>query len=70
MEKRYDPSTQLVCAETWKALSPDTEVKIENTIEAALKRVREPDNTSTREIHVSVVGSLHLVSGVLNLLEE
>ncbi|SPO02535.1 related to folylpolyglutamate synthase [Cephalotrichum gorgonifer] len=51
-------------AETWRALDPSTDVAVVPSIEEAVQQVREKE-----QLQVFVTGSLHLVGGVLSVLE-
>ena len=63
------PETQEHYAEVWKSLDPCAEVICERTIDEALKRVRMLRGSNVK-VHALVIGSLHLVSGALHLLES
>ncbi|KKZ63130.1 folylpolyglutamate synthase [[Emmonsia] crescens] len=68
---------QRALAETWKELSPSTEVLAKATIEEAVEvvreiaKAREQEGSARDEAEVSalVTGSLHLVGGLLEVLE-
>lgn len=69
-------SVQHDLAETWHKLSPDTQVEVKGTIEEAVEYVRDiASNKSSKDendksaVSVLVTGSLHLVGGLIEVLE-
>ncbi|ETN38349.1 uncharacterized protein HMPREF1541_06384 [Cyphellophora europaea CBS 101466] len=62
-------SVQNELAETWRGVDPEARVEVRRTIEESLEVVRRDDaDEATRKV-VLVTGSLHLVGGVLEVLE-
>ena len=68
LKNRFSPEVQECYAEVWKSLDPKATVSRERTIEGALHRAREIGDQN-EGMQTLVTGSLHLVSGALNLLE-
>ncbi|PGH14055.1 hypothetical protein AJ80_06059 [Polytolypa hystricis UAMH7299] len=71
-------SVQKALAETWKQLSPSTDVQVKCTIEEAVDFVRDLAASEAKKlgedkdgvaVSVLVTGSLHLVGGLLEVLE-
>ncbi|KAK2809176.1 hypothetical protein FQN50_004011 [Emmonsiellopsis sp. PD_5] len=64
-------SVQKTLASAWKELSPVTEVRAVGTIEEAVREVRgiAGEVGGEGEVQVLVTGSLHLVGGLLEVLE-
>ncbi|KAK2771162.1 Folylpolyglutamate synthetase [Emmonsiellopsis sp. PD_33] len=62
-------SVQRTLAAAWKELSPATEVRAVGTIEEAVGVVRGVAKGVGGEVQVLVTGSLHLVGGLLEVLE-
>lgn len=69
LKNRFVPEIQKRYAETWKRLSTKATISSERTIEEALDRIRELDDPN-HDVYILITGSLHLVSGVLYLLES
>ncbi|KAI1910273.1 Phosphoinositide phosphatase sac1 [Ophidiomyces ophidiicola] len=69
-------SVQENLAKIWSKLSPDTKVVVKNTVEEAVKYVRDlpcyhgtHDQGTRSRISTLVTGSLHLVGGLIEVLE-
>jgi folylpolyglutamate synthase len=60
---------QKALATAWADIDPKSEVKVERTIEEAVATVRQDSLEQGREKVVLVTGSLHLVGGLLEVLE-
>ena len=64
-------TVQKALAETWQSIDPACTTSVQGTIEEAVRAIRanskEPD---AGDIYVLVTGSLHLVGGVLEVLES
>ncbi|KAK5279535.1 hypothetical protein LTR16_007595, partial [Cryomyces antarcticus] len=64
-------SVQKGLAETWAKIDQETEVKVMRTIEEAVAFARKVgDANDEEEVLVLITGSLHLVGGVLEVLES
>jgi folylpolyglutamate synthase len=57
-------------ANTWDRIDPDSEVHVVGTIEEAIKRARELAESVDGAVDVMVTGSLHLVGGLIEVLES
>ena len=62
-------TVQTSLAEVWTELDAGTEVGVMGTIEEAIQTVRKMASAKGEEVMVLVTGSLHLVGGVLEVLE-
>ncbi|KAF2218941.1 putative tetrahydrofolylpolyglutamate synthase [Elsinoe ampelina] len=66
-------SVQNKLAETWREVDPTCEVEVLKTVEEAVERAREVAKAAKEEegeTKVLVTGSLHLVGGVIEVLES
>ncbi|KAF4549638.1 Folylpolyglutamate synthase-like protein [Elsinoe fawcettii] len=64
-------SVQNKLAETWREVDPECQVEVLRTVEEAVQRAREVASaTAGEETKVLVTGSLHLVGGVIEVLES
>lgn len=63
-------SVQHGLAKTWATLSPDCEVTVKGTIEEAVAWVKSITSNEESDIPCLVTGSLHLVGGFLEVLEQ
>ena len=66
-------SVQNALAETWRAVDPKAEVKVVRTVEEAVELARAvagQRESGHEEVKVLVTGSLHLVGGVVEVLES
>ncbi|PNS21792.1 hypothetical protein CAC42_390 [Sphaceloma murrayae] len=63
-------SVQNQLAGTWRETDPDCEVEVLKTVEEAVARAREVARKDEGEVKVLVTGSLHLVGGVVEVLES
>ena len=61
---------QRALAETWKSADADTEIQVEKSIEEAILWCRGIAREDDGEVSVLVTGSVHLVGGVLEVLES
>jgi folylpolyglutamate synthase len=68
LTKRFSAEVQQRYAEVWKNLNPQATISRPRTIEEALQRARKIGDQEDG-MQTLVTGSLHLVSGVLCLLE-
>ena len=68
LARRFVPEIQERYVEAWKELDPKAQVSSQRTIEDALDPAREIGDQSNGT-QVLIMGSLHLVSGALYLLE-
>ena len=57
-------------ANTWDQIDPESEVHVVGTIEEAVKRARELAASADGTVDVMVTGSLHLVGGLIEVLEN
>jgi folylpolyglutamate synthase len=57
-------------ASTWDQIDPDSEVHVVGTIEEAVKRARQLAERTDGIVDVMVTGSLHLVGGLIEVLES
>jgi folylpolyglutamate synthase len=57
-------------AETWDKIDPQANVHVLGTIEEAVDRARDIARESTTKVEVMVTGSLHLVGGLIDVLER
>ncbi|CAK4028085.1 Folylpolyglutamate synthase [Lecanosticta acicola] len=55
-------------AKTWDGIDPDAKVHVLNTIEEAVAKIREL--SKGRKVEVLATGSLHLVGGLIEVLES
>ncbi|EEP77907.1 hypothetical protein UREG_02756 [Uncinocarpus reesii 1704] len=62
-------SVQNTLAETWRNLSPNTTVVVKGTIEEAVQYVRSLASRQDDTVSALVTGSLHLVGGLIEVLE-
>ena len=69
LQSRYSPDIQEGYARFWKNFDNKAMVSCERTIEEALHRAKEIGDQNDG-MQTLVTGSLHLVSGVLCLLES
>lgn len=69
LQSRYSPEVQEGYARVWKNINFQATVSCERTIEEALYRAKEIGDQNNG-MQTLVTGSLHLVSGVLCLLES
>jgi folylpolyglutamate synthase len=61
---------QRALAVTWDQLDPDAEVHVVSTIEEAVEKSREIASNDEASVEVLVTGSLHLVGGLIEVLES
>jgi folylpolyglutamate synthase len=69
LKKSFSAEVQEHYAKTWGSLDPTAMVLRKRTIEGALDRAREIGDQNNG-MQALVIGSLHLVSGALYLLES
>lgn len=62
-------SVQNALAETWKGVDGACDVRVLRTVEEAVKAAREVAGQDKDEVMVLATGSLHLVGGVVEVLE-
>jgi folylpolyglutamate synthase len=62
-------SVQNALAETWKGVDKTCDVRVLRTVEDAVKAAREVAGQQKVEVMVLATGSLHLVGGVVEVLE-
>ncbi|KAI4727160.1 FolC bifunctional protein [Aureobasidium sp. EXF-10728] len=62
-------SVQNALAETWRGLDKTCQVRVLRTVEEAVKAAREVAGQQEEEVMVLATGSLHLVGGVVEVLE-
>ncbi|CAD0011159.1 unnamed protein product [Aureobasidium pullulans] len=62
-------SVQNALAETWKGVDGTCDVRVLRTVEEAVKAAREVAGEAEEEVMVLATGSLHLVGGVVEVLE-
>jgi folylpolyglutamate synthase len=62
-------SVQNALAETWKGVDKTCDVRVLRTVEEAVKAAREVAGEQKDEVMVLATGSLHLVGGVVEVLE-
>jgi folylpolyglutamate synthase/dihydropteroate synthase len=67
LKNRFSPEVQERYAKVWKSIDQKATVLRERTIEEALHRAKEIGDQNDG-MQTLVTGSLHLVSGALNLL--
>jgi folylpolyglutamate synthase len=69
LKQRFSPSAHELYSKLWKEYDPLAEIACELTIEGAIIRAEAIGNLNNG-IQVLVIGSLHLVSGVLCLFDS
>ena len=57
-------------AKTWDGIDPDAQVHVVSTIEEAVARAREISENAEGKVEVLVTGSMHLVGGLIDVLES
>jgi folylpolyglutamate synthase len=62
-------SVQHALADTWKGVDGDCSVSVFRTVEETVKAAREVAAETREEVMVLATGSLHLVGGVVEVLE-
>jgi folylpolyglutamate synthase len=62
-------SVQNALAETWRGVDRTCDVRVLRTVEDAVKAAREVAGQQKDEVMVLATGSLHLVGGVVEVLE-